>query len=283
MSEPDVRQVLVHPVVWPHLELWLAGRGLVLARVPVEDDLPTYAMTLAGPGDAEKVIRDAARQAAGQTTHAAPHPDSGLTACCRKTPFELPHTDLMTTQPETVTCRQAAGQPAAAAETGCPAALMPFGKHLADPCVMRGFHVTHRSSTGRAWETEQSAAGQPDTQQQPQLTAAERQFLTFALDLAADHMANRGNEFDEDDEAALARLRRMTDEAVPVVAYRDPRNPRVLLCRDHGRKWHGVVPLTADDLPDGGICVFGRLSSFECGRDVLADEAARRHDRKAGR
>lgn len=64
-------------------------------------------------------------------------------------------------------------------------------------------------------------------------------------------------------------------EPAPVVAYRDPRNPRVLLCRDHGRKWHGVVPLTADDLPDGGICVFGRLSSFECGRDVLADEAAR--------
>lgn len=101
MSEPDVRQVLVHPVVWPHLELWLAGRGLVLARVPVEDDLPTYAMTLADPGEVAGI----------------------------------------------------------------------------------------------------------------QLTAAERQFLTFALDLAADHMANRGNEFDEDDEAALARLRRMADEA----------------------------------------------------------------------
>ena len=66
MTEPDVRQVLVHPAVWPHLELWLAGRGLILARVPVEDDLPTYAMVLAAPGDAERVVRDAARQAAGQ-------------------------------------------------------------------------------------------------------------------------------------------------------------------------------------------------------------------------
>ena len=45
------------------------------------------------------------------------------------------------------------------------------------------------------------------------LTGAERQFLTFALDLAADRMANRGDEFDADDEAALKSLRRMADEA----------------------------------------------------------------------
>ncbi|MEU2075465.1 hypothetical protein [Streptomyces sp. NPDC013489] len=85
---PDIRQVLVHPVVWPHLELWLASRGLVLARVPVEDDLPTYAMTPAEPGDAEKVlaagIRDAARQASGQqpdTGAAERTPCSGLAPC----------------------------------------------------------------------------------------------------------------------------------------------------------------------------------------------------------
>lgn len=69
---PDIRQVLVHPAVWPHLELWLATRGLVLGRVPVEDDLPTYAMALAAPGDAEQVlaagIRDAARTAAARQT-----------------------------------------------------------------------------------------------------------------------------------------------------------------------------------------------------------------------
>jgi hypothetical protein len=40
----EVRQVLVHPVVWPALEAWLAGRGIDLCPVPVEDDLPTYCM-----------------------------------------------------------------------------------------------------------------------------------------------------------------------------------------------------------------------------------------------
>ncbi|MEV2249371.1 hypothetical protein AB0I94_02240 [Streptomyces sp. NPDC050147] len=45
------------------------------------------------------------------------------------------------------------------------------------------------------------------------LADSERQFLTFALDLAADQMASRGDEFDEDDEAALAKFRRMADEA----------------------------------------------------------------------
>ncbi|WP_030319658.1 hypothetical protein [Streptomyces flavochromogenes] len=83
-TAPDIRQVLVHPVVWPHLELWLASRGLVLGRVPVEDDLPTYAMIPAEPGDAEKVlvagIRDAARQASGQQpdTSAAGLPDPAV-------------------------------------------------------------------------------------------------------------------------------------------------------------------------------------------------------------
>lgn len=46
----------------------------------------------------------------------------------------------------------------------------------------------------------------------PALTPAERQFLQFALRLAADQMANRGDEFDEDDEAALARLRQLAKE-----------------------------------------------------------------------
>ena len=45
------------------------------------------------------------------------------------------------------------------------------------------------------------------------LTVDERQFLTFALELAADQMASRGNEFDDADEAALKSLRRMADEA----------------------------------------------------------------------
>lgn len=81
-------------------------------------------------------------------------------------------------------------------------------------------------------------------------------------------------------EEVIAGLRDMARQAggpaaaveAPVIAYRDSANPRVLLCRVHGENWFGVVPVTANDLPDGGICTFGRLSSYECGRDVLITE-----------
>jgi hypothetical protein len=53
------------------------------------------------------------------------------------------------------------------------------------------------------------------TDQTAALTAAERQFLRFALDLAQEQMFSRGDEFDSADEAALARLRRMADETQP--------------------------------------------------------------------
>jgi len=33
----------------------------------------------------------------------------------------------------------------------------------------------------------------------------------------------------------------------------------------------GLTPLTSDDLPDGGICTWGRPVEPECGRDVLID------------
>lgn len=55
----------------------------------------------------------------------------------------------------------------------------------------------------------EQAATQPATDV---LTDSERQFLTFALELAADQMASRGAEFDDEDDAALARLRRMAVE-----------------------------------------------------------------------
>lgn len=45
------------------------------------------------------------------------------------------------------------------------------------------------------------------------LSVAERQFLTFALDLAADEMASRGDEFGAEDDAALESLRRLAAEA----------------------------------------------------------------------
>lgn len=42
----DVRQLLVHPAVWPHLTSWLAARGIDLSPTQFDsDDLPTYVMT----------------------------------------------------------------------------------------------------------------------------------------------------------------------------------------------------------------------------------------------
>ncbi|MEU6768556.1 ParB N-terminal domain-containing protein [Streptomyces sp. NPDC046853] len=56
-----------------------------------------------------------------------------------------------------------------------------------------------------------------------------------------------------------------------VVAYRNPDRPRVLLCREHGDGWAGLTPLTADDLPDGGLCTWGDPAEpgEVCGVDVL--------------
>ena len=56
-----------------------------------------------------------------------------------------------------------------------------------------------------------------------------------------------------------------------VVAYRNPDRPGVLLCREHGYAWAGLVPLASEDLPDGGTCTHGDPAdpSDVCGRDVL--------------
>ncbi|MFI2081513.1 hypothetical protein ACH43Y_14335 [Streptomyces rubiginosohelvolus] len=45
-----------------------------------------------------------------------------------------------------------------------------------------------------------------------ELSKSEQQFLAFALELAADQIASRGDEFDESDEAALEKLRTLTGE-----------------------------------------------------------------------
>lgn len=47
------------------------------------------------------------------------------------------------------------------------------------------------------------------------LNAMERQLLTFALELAADQMASRGDEFDAGDRMALESLRAMAIEPAP--------------------------------------------------------------------
>jgi len=49
-ADDEVRQLLVHPAVWPALTAWLHARGIELGRLPMdEEDLPTYVMV---PSDA---------------------------------------------------------------------------------------------------------------------------------------------------------------------------------------------------------------------------------------
>ncbi|MBD3549807.1 hypothetical protein [Streptomyces sp. JV180] len=45
-----------------------------------------------------------------------------------------------------------------------------------------------------------------------ELSELEQQLLAFALELATDQIASRGNEFDDADEAALKKLRTLTGE-----------------------------------------------------------------------
>lgn len=66
--------------------------------------------------------------------------------------------------------------------------------------------------------------------------------------------------------------RGLTVHAEGVVAYRRPDRPGETLCRKHGFPWF-AQPLTSEDLPDGGVCSYGRGGWRECGRDVLAVEA----------
>lgn len=45
-ADDEVRQLLVHPVIWPDLVEWLDRRGIDVGLMPpIEDDLPTYVMT----------------------------------------------------------------------------------------------------------------------------------------------------------------------------------------------------------------------------------------------
>lgn len=47
MPQPEFIQVVIHPALQPHLEYWLALKGLALARMPIDNpnDLPTYGVT----------------------------------------------------------------------------------------------------------------------------------------------------------------------------------------------------------------------------------------------
>lgn len=49
-ADDEIRQLLVHPAVWPDLVQWLDLCGIDVGLMPpVEGDLPTYVMT---PSDA---------------------------------------------------------------------------------------------------------------------------------------------------------------------------------------------------------------------------------------
>jgi hypothetical protein len=74
---------------------------------------------------------------------------------------------------------------------------------------------------------------------QAALSDTDRQFLTFALELAADEMASRGDEFGDEDEAALETLRRLaagTGEPVKPTSHAWTFE----VCYDTAEdKWHG--------------------------------------------
>ncbi|MEU5137394.1 hypothetical protein [Streptomyces californicus] len=55
-----------------------------------------------------------------------------------------------------------------------------------------------------------------------------------------------------------------------IVAYRHPELAGVLLCREHGESWDGLIPLTAGDLPHGGLCTWGTPDMHVCGRALPA-------------
>jgi hypothetical protein len=104
------------------------------------------------------------------------------------------------------------------------------------------------------------------------LSPHERLMLKFALEMAGDVIASNPSDFTDDDQAAMDRLRVLATG--PVVAYRNPWQSRVLLCREHGEGWAGLKPLSSEDLPDGGICTYGDPADpgSACGRDVLAGD-----------
>ncbi|MGW0904964.1 DUF1653 domain-containing protein [Streptomyces sp. NPDC002853] len=77
-----------------------------------------------------------------------------------------------------------------------------------------------------------------------------------------------------DERVAAAKAQQPAEPEVfgpEVVAYRHPTKPRAYLCRQHGDGWAWMTPLTADDLPGGGLCTYGDPADPDdvCGVDVL--------------
>ncbi|MFJ6668970.1 hypothetical protein [Streptomyces sp. NPDC091383] len=55
-----------------------------------------------------------------------------------------------------------------------------------------------------------------------------------------------------------------------IVAYQHPDLSGVLLCREHGDGWAGLIPLTSGDIPHGGFCSWGSADMHVCGRALSA-------------
>lgn len=108
------------------------------------------------------------------------------------------------------------------------------------------------------------------------LAPRERLTLRFALQVLTDAVETDLAIITDDDRAAMTRLRALSTG--PTVAYRNPWQPHVLLCLEHGEGWAGMKPLSVEDLPNGGTCTAGDPADPDdvCGRDVL--DAAAEHE-----
>ncbi|MDT9688170.1 hypothetical protein Q5762_07340 [Streptomyces sp. P9(2023)] len=189
----------------PVVELWTHGEYGV--SIPVRVPLDRVEELVAG-------VRDAARQAAGQPAAAEDEmaaslrrdgfsndeiadilrqPSADPTIADDPTPLRWGLNDILYGDDDTITVCMSGPAPD----------REPYWLEL-DP---------ERAAVLRddlAGPDEQPAVEQP-AEAHPPLTDAERQFLTFALELAADQMYSRGDEFDDADDAAMARLRRIAD------------------------------------------------------------------------
>ncbi|MEU8968107.1 hypothetical protein AB0D11_02330 [Streptomyces monashensis] len=97
------------------------------------------------------------------------------------------------------------------------------------------------------------------------LSDTERQFLTYALDLAADHVAFRPDEFTDADRAAMERLRRLAGEA--------PQDPAPGGELAFVTRVLELFSLSHADLYDGGLfwrVDDGKLSLYANVSDVFA-------------
>ncbi|MER5974403.1 hypothetical protein ABT112_32640 [Streptomyces sp. NPDC002055] len=71
-------------------------------------------------------------------------------------------------------------------------------------------------------------------------------------------------------EVTTRREDRMSAQPDQIVAYQHPDLSDVLLCREHGEGWAGLIPLTSHDLPFVGFCSWGTEDDTAvCGRALL--------------